>query len=157
MVEIRKLIPAMVIGAIIVVASAGFFEIGLEMGKTQGYNQGFSEGSESILLQAFTEFQLQPNQSLLVVTQPLSSDSINVSYSLVVAEPFSQSGTVEMDVSALSHLVFSTGFCSGASGSVSLNATNSNETPLNIIFKANSNNTSMVILDITTPLIAVVQ
>ena len=155
--EKRKFIVAMFIGIIIVVASAGFFEIGLEMGKTQGYNQGFSKGSESILLQTFTEIQLQPNQSFLVVTQPLASGSINLSYSFVVATPFSQPGTVEMDVSALSLLVFSTGFCSGASGFVSINATNINETPLNIIFKADSNNTSMVILDITTPLIAVVQ
>lgn len=155
--EKRKFIAAVVITVIIVLASVGFFEIGLEMGKTRGYNQGFSKGSESILLQAFTEIQLQPNQSLLVVTQPLSSDSINLSYSFVVATLSSQPGTVEMNVSALGHQVFSTGFCSGQSGSVSIDATNINETPLNIVFKANSNNTSMVILDITTPLIAVVQ
>ncbi|MHB1709048.1 MAG: hypothetical protein ACYCT2_06205 [Thermoplasmataceae archaeon] len=154
MVEKRNLIAAFAMTVIIVAASVGFFEWGMTTGLTKGYQNGFYEGKSSTIIQGVTEVQLQPNQSLLIATFPLPFDSIILSYSFVVATPFLKTGTVEMNVSALGHLAFSTGYRSNASGYVSVKL---NETPLNIIFKANKNNTVMIVMEITSPLMAIPQ
>ena len=154
MVETRNLIMAFAMTAIIIAASVGFFEWGMNKGDMKGYQNDFSNGKSSTIIQSFTQIQLQPNQSLLIITFPLPFDNIILSYSFFVGTPFSKSGTVEMVVSALGHPVFSTGYRSNASGGVSINL---NETELSIFFKANQNNTAMVVLEINSPLMAIPQ
>jgi hypothetical protein len=154
MVEKRNLIVAFAMTAIIIAASVGFFEWGMNIGETKGYQNGFSNGESSTIIQSLTQVQLQPNQSLLIITFPLPFNNIILSYSFVVVTPFSKSGTVEMNVSALGHPVFSTGYRSNASGGVSIKL---NETELTIFFKANQNNTAMIVLEINSPLMAIPQ
>ena len=161
----RELIVAILIAAIMVVASVGFFEVGFDMGKTQGNDNGFLKGSQSIILQTDDMIELQPNQSFYAESVPFGPGSVTVYFSFVLITEVPHNATAEMGI--LSNytlpvfvpgpMVFNTGYCSYASGHISINLTNINYTPLEVIFKANSNNTSVVILEITSPLIAIVQ
>ncbi|MCL5782595.1 MAG: hypothetical protein M1476_01635 [Candidatus Thermoplasmatota archaeon] len=146
----RNLLITSVVIVAVISASIGFFELGLNQGEAIGYQTGFSNGSNTILIQSLTQVELQANQTVTIVTQPFSANNINVYYSFVIADPYSQNATVEMSISASGHPLFDTGYHSTDSGNASLSTANLNV--LTITFRANQNNGGPIILEFNSPL-----
>ena len=66
----KSLLISFIVISLVIFASIGFFELGFSHGKTEGYNAGYFAGSNTILIQSGTQVQLQPNQTLTIVTLP---------------------------------------------------------------------------------------
>ena len=143
-----------VFGVIVIVVSAsiGFFELGLSRGETEGYNAGYFAGLNAILIQSGTQVQLQPNQTLTIVTLPFSASNTDVYYSFVISGPYSLNATVEMNLSSPGHTLVGTGYIHSMNSVSSLSLSTTNVNVLTIMFRANQNNNGPTVLEFNSPL-----
>ncbi len=66
----RNLIIASAPNAVVISASIGFYELGLNQGKDIGYQNGFSQGSSSVLIQMVTMISLKQNSTVIINVLP---------------------------------------------------------------------------------------
>lgn len=146
----RNLFVALAV-VIVISASIGFYELGHSRGEAAGYQKGFSNGFHSVLIQSYTMVDLAPNWTFLIVTLPFNANYVILDYSFYAVDPYIHNNTVEMYINAPgTPVLFSTGYHSNDTGCVKLSTPNINT--LNIMFKANPNNTGTVVLDFNNPL-----
>ena len=142
---------------VVISASVGFYELGLNQGKDIGYQTGFSNGSNSILIQMDTQIDLQQNGTVIITPPPVFlPNNVTLVYSFSISYPNSSNETVDMIIYGVGaagspQLLFNTGYHHNDSGSKPLSTKNRN-IELEIIFRANPNNNATVALQFTSPL-----
>ena len=153
----RNLIIASVIIVVVIAASVGFYELGLNQGRDMGYQTGFSKGSSSILIRMGSLIDLHPNNTVIITPSPVFlPNNVTLVYSFGVSSPKSPNATVDMIIygvgaSGSPQLLFNAGCRQSDSGSASLSTKNGN-IELEIIFTANPNNNGTASLQFTRPL-----
>ena len=148
----KSLLISFIVISLVIFASIGFFELGFSRGKTEGYNAGYFAGTNTILIQSGTQVQLQPNQTLTIVTLPFSASNTDVYYSFVIGGPYSLNATVEMNVSSPGHTLFGTGYIHPIDSVSSTSLSTTDVNVLNLIFRANPNNKGLIVLEFNSPL-----
>lgn len=146
MADRKKMSTAFAICILLLFASLGSFDLGMGLGYKSGYLTGFSKGTQMNVISTFTEIELAPNQTMVVITQPYSASVVNLSYSIAAVSPVVQKAlTVKMSVYAFNTLIYSTDYTEFTTGIVKL--TNANKTVFSIVFRANPKNVRTVVMD----------
>ena len=142
MADRKKMALVFALCMLLLFASLGSFDLGMQLGYTSGHNTA----PPSKLVSTYTEIELAPNQTMVVITQPYTISIVNLSYSIAAVSPDAQKHlTVEMTVYAFGNQIYTTGYTDFTTGDLRL--TNANRTVFSIEFRANPKNIQPVVLD----------
>lgn len=149
--NISKPVFVGVLAVVVVFSVIGGYELGHSQGYNLGYSNGTQAGTEQVLFQQGSTFNLSPGSNVSVTLPSFSAQKdVNITYFFSIIPTSHNKGSVNMEILEGNNVVYHTGYQSNRdSGSFSLK--NTGNGTLTVMFIADSSNSGHVVVTMDSP------